>query len=44
LYKQFGLPEAEITIHKQVGLNLMKGGKISSEEEFLFSENLFSVT
>jgi hypothetical protein len=44
LYKQSGLTEAVIDIHKQVGLNLAKGGDISSEEEFLFSENLFSVT
>ncbi len=35
--------EAEISIHKQIGLNLTKGGKINSEEEFLFSENLFSI-
>lgn len=43
LYKQFGLNEAEITINKQVGLNLAKGGKVNSEEEFMFSENLFSI-
>ena len=44
IYKQSGLVEATIDIHRQIGLNLAKGGQISSEEEFLFSENLFSVT
>ncbi len=43
IYKTYGLNEADISIHKQVGLNLTKGGKISSEEEFMFSENLFSI-
>lgn len=45
LYKQFGLQDhASIDIHRQVGLNLTKGGQITSDEEFLFSENLFSVS
>ena len=43
LYISNNLPSARIDLHKQVGLNLSKGGERTSEEEFLFSENLFSV-
>lgn len=43
MYRSYGLNEAKIELQKQIGLNLAKGGKRSSEEEFLFSENLFSV-
>jgi hypothetical protein len=43
LYLQNGLTNATINLQKQIGMNLMKNGARSSEEEFLFSENLFGI-
>ena len=44
LYKQHDLHSAHIFLQLQVGLNLSRCGVKTSEDEFLFSENLFSVT
>ena len=41
LYKDNSLTTAKIELQTQIGFNFLKG--VNSSEEFLFSENLFSI-